>query len=41
MKIMDPVGRANSRLGLTSFPKLDTRGIKVKLMSRESLLEAR
>ena len=37
----EPIRGAESRVGLTSLPQLDTRGIEVRLMSGESLLEAR
>ena len=33
----EPIRGAESRVGLTSLPQLDTRGIEVRLMSGESL----
>ena len=41
MKGRETIRGADSRVGLTSPPLLDTGGIEVMLMSGESLLEAR
>ena len=41
MKGGEPIGGAVSRVGLTSSPHIDTREIEVRLVSGESLLEAR
>ena len=34
----EPTGGADSRVGLTSSPQLDTGGIEVRIVSGESLL---
>ena len=41
MKGGETIGGADSRVGLTSSPQLDTGGIKVRLVSGKSLLESR
>ena len=41
LKVGESIGGANSRVGLISSPQIDTRGIEVRLMSGEILLEAR
>ena len=41
LKVGEPIVGAYLRVRLTSSPQLDTGGIEVRLMSGESLLEAR
>ena len=41
LKIGEPIRGSELRVGLNSPPQIDTRGIEVRLMSGESLLEAR
>ena len=41
MKVGEHIEGASLRVGLTSPPQIDTRGIEVRLVSREILIEAR
>ena len=41
MKVGGPIGGADSSVGLTSSPQLDTGGIEVSILSGESLLKPR
>ena len=41
LKVGEPIKGDEPTVGLISPPKLDTGGIKARIMSRESLLETR
>ena len=41
MKVGEPIGGADSRVGLNSSPQIETRWIKIRIRSGESQLEAR